>query len=219
MAKVKKITPDLSKVVEQQLSLNETIEWMDQPISTVSASDFKFMYFFQITWTIIFVTILGLKNILGILIYLAILIIILVPLFIHLKSRKTVYLVTNDRAIIIEPTWQDIKWQYLFQRKLRKTIWQILNPLHFNFCEFDNLIFQLPVYSSIIKSYTPEQINNFAIVKADKTRGDIKLASQIVNTIVGKKRTIYFGFFNVSNPQQVGKIIKNKIDEYRINHF
>ena len=62
-------------------------------------------------------------------------------------------------------------------------------------------------------------INNFAIIKAEKKRGDIKLASQEVTSIIGQKRTVYFGFFNIENPQTVGKIIRNKIDEYRISHY
>lgn len=218
MAKVKKITSDLRKVVDKQLSLNESIQWMDQPISTVSISDFKFMYFFEIAWTIIFLIVFESKSIIDVIAYIAIFMIILIPLFIHLKSLKTVYLVTNNRAIIIEPNWPDIKFKYLFRKNARKIIGQILNPFHFNFCQFDNLLVKLPVYSSIIKSYSPEQINNFAIVKAEKKRGDIKLVSKVVTSITGQKRTVYFGFFNIENPQQVGQIIKNKIDEHRINY-
>jgi hypothetical protein len=217
MAKVKKITPDLQEVVDKQLSSKEIIEWMDQPISTVSSSDFKFIYFFEIVWTIIFFAILGLKSIIGIVVYLSIFLVILIPFFIHFKLLKTVYLITTKRAVIIEPSWQDISFTALFRKDIRKIFFQVLNPFNTNFCNFDKLIVKLPVYSSVIKSYTPGEINNFSVVKAPNKIGSIKLSSKKVTSIIGQKRTIYFGFFNIKNPQQPKNIIIQKIEEYRIN--
>lgn len=208
-----KIPDELKKKVDRELDFEEKIKWIDQPVPqlfSINASLFYIIIIFGIILSLsVIVLIVSSSEEVQKSEWVSFAISILPAFFIQLilltcpfwelrRSRHTVYLITNKRAIVMEGGIPsriiNILFRFPYMIIIRKNLFQ------------DN-------GTKVIKSYSPEELSN--VYRRDKRKhlGDVIFQVQKATKPSGSggESGMYYeeGFFGVRNPKQVEDIVKN----------
>lgn len=121
------IPQDLKMKVDRELEPGERISWIDMPNPTFFTPRSKTLFIFAIIWTLFtvfwirtaaellapnFKEVSGLVPLIGLPFLLIGIGILLTPLFARYKTLKTVYVITNRRALIYEGGWSETVLSY-----------------------------------------------------------------------------------------------------------
>jgi hypothetical protein len=182
------IPPELEEKVERELESGERIVWMEQPIPRYFTAMSTGAFLFAIPWTAFAVFwICGASGfkvpdfskggfsffpLFGVPFVLIGLGMLSSPFWARRKALKTVYVITDRRAITIDGGW-----------------------------------------TTTIRSYPPERLQNVCRKEKRDGTGDVILAERVWSGTEGRQQTQDLGFLNISDPKTVEQMLRKLAEQ------
>ncbi len=182
------IPPELEEKVERELESGERIAWMEQPIPRYFTAMSTGAFLFAIPWTAFALFwICGASGfklpdfskggfsffpLFGVPFVLIGLGMLSSPWWAHRKALKTVYVITDRRAIAIDGGW-----------------------------------------TTTIRSYPPERLQNVCRKEKRDGTGDVILAERVWSGAEGRQQMQDLGFLNISDPKTVEQMLKKLAEQ------